>query len=143
MAKLNWDALRSCRNGIEVDPFLDYDRKKRYVLAEESEPDSVHATNKRSRSAKQRPSGKLKKPSVQIKRNQPMKFRGSFEDLKAVVKSSGARGTWNPGGSGGNTFLSFDGGIINWWPTGTIQFQGNVDGRLRLERLVLKILQAA
>ncbi len=64
----------------------------------------------------------------------PQKFRGTVEDLKKQVMATEIPGEWKAGGSGMQTFRSEDGGILNWWPSGTIQFQGEPDASTNLEQ---------
>lgn len=62
------------------------------------------------------------------------KFRGSIEELKSMVASSGILGEWHSDGSK-KTFRSLDRGILNWWErTRTIQFQGKSIARTALEQ---------
>jgi hypothetical protein len=55
--------------------------------------------------------------------------------------STRTQGEWQSEG-GKQTFRSLEGGILNWWPNGTIQFQGKADEKSNLERLVQKALTA-
>ena len=64
----------------------------------------------------------------------PLKFHGTVEDLKKLVMTTEIPGEWKAGGSGMQTFRSDDGGILNWWPSGTIQFQGEPDASTNLEQ---------
>lgn len=64
----------------------------------------------------------------------PKKYRGSIEELKALVEIAGIRGDWDDDGQGKHSFRSNDGGVLNWWPTtGTISPQGTPEGKARLE----------
>jgi len=67
------------------------------------------------------------------------KFHGTIEELKNVVLSAGIPGEWESYGNK-QTFRSEDGGILSWWPTGTIQFQGKADEKANLERMVLNAI---
>ena len=56
------------------------------------------------------------------------KFRGSLDDLKEKVGTTGIGGEWAEAPPGKWRFRGEDGTIVNWWPkTGTIQFQGQGD----------------
>ena len=68
-----------------------------------------------------------------------LKFHGTIDELKDVVKSAGIQGKWEPEGSK-QTFRSVGGGILNWWPNGTVQFQGKPEVKLKLEQLFKKML---
>lgn len=70
----------------------------------------------------------------------PLKFRGTIEDLKKLVKSAGITGNWSVDSSGKRTFRSIEGGILNWWTNGTINFQGKDCAQLMLKRSLVKYL---
>ena len=56
------------------------------------------------------------------------KFRGSLDDLKKKIGTTGIGGEWAEAPTGKWCFRGEDGTIVNWWPkTGTIQFQGQGD----------------
>lgn len=64
----------------------------------------------------------------------PAKFKGSLEELKALVESAGLKGSWKDEAGGKHSFHSQDDGVLNWWPgTGTIQLQGQSGGKAALE----------
>lgn len=63
------------------------------------------------------------------------KFIGTIEELRSLVTVRGIQGKWHSDGTK-HTFRSIEGGILNWWPTGTIQFQGKDTARLVLEQLL-------
>lgn len=71
-----------------------------------------------------------------------LKYRGTIAELKSLVKSVGIRGNWKPGGAGKYTFRSPEGGILNWWTTGTVNFQGKDYGLSILERSLTKYFAA-
>ncbi|WP_238916832.1 nucleotide-binding protein [Clostridium sp. YIM B02555] len=52
------------------------------------------------------------------------KYKGSFEQLKQIVESTGINGQWDSANFG-YKFTSDDGAILNWYnTTGTINYQG-------------------
>lgn len=66
-----------------------------------------------------------------------IEYEGTIEELRAAVKSAGIRGKWEDDGQGKYTFRSPDGGILNFWPSkGTLNFQGQDKGKLKLERAI-------
>lgn len=67
-----------------------------------------------------------------------MKFDGTIEELKYLVKSTGIRGKWSEDGSGKHTYRSTEGGVLNWWTNGTVNFQGKTHAQLMLKRSLLK-----
>ena len=67
------------------------------------------------------------------------KYNGTINELKDVVKSAGIQGEWESEGSK-QTFRSVGGGILNWWPNGTVQFQGKPDVKAVLERTLEELL---
>ena len=68
------------------------------------------------------------------------KFEGTFEEFKAIVEKTGIKGEWQEGG-GKFTFRSKQGGILNWWESsGTIQYQGNQEGKALLEKRVEEVI---
>jgi predicted nucleotide-binding protein len=63
-----------------------------------------------------------------------MKHKGSFEDLKTMVKGVGREIKY--AGLSGNAYQikTEDGAILNWYEsTGTVQFQGKPEARAKLE----------
>jgi len=64
------------------------------------------------------------------------KFKGTIDELKALVEANGIKGSWSEVGSDKYTLKSNDNGILNWWPsTGTVQLQGPKDARKKFESL--------
>src|SRR5262249_32036448 len=62
-----------------------------------------------------------------------MKFRGSIDDLRQVVESTGIDGKWSGPDGQKVQFRTDDGAILNWWSkTYTLQFQGPEDPTKRL-----------
>ena len=54
-----------------------------------------------------------------------IKWEGSFEELKAFVKTLGFRGEWSSEGNKKEVFTTRSNGLLNYWPsTGTVNFQG-------------------
>ncbi|CAK02386.1 hypothetical protein BT_2388 [Bartonella tribocorum CIP 105476] len=73
-----------------------------------------------------------------IERIHTVKYSGTFEDLKNIVKTAGYKiketKSLSLNSSGGYQIKTFNGGIINWYEnTGTINFQGkeNIKQKLR------------
>jgi predicted nucleotide-binding protein len=65
------------------------------------------------------------------------KFKGTIEELKALVAAAGISGKWTDDGHGKHTFRSGDDGVLNWWPsTATVNLQGSREAKARLERVV-------
>ena len=63
-----------------------------------------------------------------------MKHKGSFEDLKTMVRGVGREIT--SAGSSGSAYQikTEDGAILNWYEsTGTVQFQGKPEAKSKLE----------
>ena len=52
-----------------------------------------------------------------------MKFNGTIEDLKHTLEINAVKGQWNKSGAA-DQFRSNNGGIINLFSNGTINFQG-------------------
>jgi predicted nucleotide-binding protein len=62
------------------------------------------------------------------------KYRGTIEELKALVGQAGIGGVWDDDGQGKHSFRSQDTGVLNWWPsTGTLNMQGPAEAKARLE----------
>ncbi len=71
------------------------------------------------------------------------KFYGSIENLQSIIEKYDIQGTWKSEKSGKglkHTFRSVHGGIINWWPTKTVQFQGKEPDCSALERALTRYL---
>jgi hypothetical protein len=62
------------------------------------------------------------------------KYHGTIDELKSLVSSTGIPGEWHASMGGKHIFRTLDGGVLNWWPNGTVQFQGKPDARALLER---------
>jgi predicted nucleotide-binding protein len=70
------------------------------------------------------------------------KFLGTLDELKALVDATGCKGAWSATASGNPQFRSRYGGILNWWPeTGSVLFQGNADGKKRLEEALVTVIE--
>src|SRR6185369_16202508 len=69
------------------------------------------------------------------------KFNGTIEELRCLVTATKIQGIWHSDGTK-HTFRSIDGGILNWWPTGTIQFQGKDTAKLVLEQLLSWVIKS-
>ena len=72
------------------------------------------------------------------------KFYGSIKDLQSIVINCGIQGAWKPAEKSGNgkkhTFRSELGGVICWWTTGTVAFQGKEPDCSALERALAQYL---
>lgn len=68
------------------------------------------------------------------------KYTGTIDELKALIESTGIQGELQSDRKGMQTFRSVDGGVLNWWSNGTIQFQGKPDAKAILELSLEKLL---
>ena len=69
-------------------------------------------------------------------------FQGSIEVLEDIVRVTEISGDWQVDRAGKHTFRSYDGGILNWWPSsGTVQFQGKPEGKAIIERALERCWQ--
>ena len=59
-----------------------------------------------------------------------------IDDLKAIVASCGVIGKWRELPNQQQQFRTPDGAILNWWPKGTILFQGTAEPKTILENAV-------
>lgn len=135
MAKMNWGRVRSenraTKYGIEID-----DTAHSILRAKKPKKTAITQAPLKKRSLK-KPTQKKQQPGkTKLK---PAKFKGTIEELKALVKDAGISGNWRPDGQGKYTFRSPEGGILNWWTNGTVNFQGQDYGRSILERSLTKI----
>lgn len=63
-----------------------------------------------------------------------MKHNGSFEDLKTIIRGVGREIISDAPTDNGGQIKTSDGACLNWYKsTGTIQFQGKLEARSRLE----------
>jgi hypothetical protein len=63
----------------------------------------------------------------------PRKFKGTFDELQALVEQTGIPGEWESEGVK-RTFRTWENGVLNWWEsTKTIQFQGKAAAWSALE----------
>ena len=63
-------------------------------------------------------------------------FKGSFEEIRQLIKGVDASGVWSDI-EHGKQFKTPENGILNWFPaTGKINYQGNVPSRLKLQKLL-------
>lgn len=73
----------------------------------------------------------------------PSRFKGSIEELKALIEGSGVKGAWKEEAGGKHSFRSHDDGVLNWWSgTGTLQVQGQAAGMAALEAALNKAAPA-
>lgn len=68
------------------------------------------------------------------------KYQGIIETLNDTLELAGITGEWKSDGSGKQTFRSEEGGIFNWWPNGTVNFQGSPEAKAILEQKVNSLL---
>ena len=72
------------------------------------------------------------------------KFKGELDELKALIAGAGIEGAWKEEAGGKHSFKSKADGVLNWWPgTGTLQFQGQADGKAALEAALAGDMPAA
>lgn len=65
------------------------------------------------------------------------KYRGTLEELKALIECAGICGNWADDAHGKYTFRSEEDGVLNWWPsTGTMNLQGSDNAKMRLETAI-------
>jgi predicted nucleotide-binding protein len=63
-------------------------------------------------------------------------FKGTFEQLQALVADAGCSGHWSDVANG-KQFKTKDGGILNWYPaTGRVNFQGPAAAKAKLMQMV-------
>lgn len=63
-----------------------------------------------------------------------MKHKGTFEDLKTMVRAVGREITQSGPSGSAQQIKTSDGAVINWYETtGTVQFQGGKDAKQKLE----------
>lgn len=63
-----------------------------------------------------------------------MKHKGSFEDLKTIVRGVGREITSSGPSGNAHQIKTDDGAILNWYEsTGTVQFQGKPEAKVKLE----------
>ncbi len=69
------------------------------------------------------------------------KYRGSYDELRTIVSSTGIKGEWSEDGKGKHSFCSRTGGMLNWWETtGTLTLRGRVDAVKEFEQLIVPLL---
>ena len=71
------------------------------------------------------------------------KFHGEFDQLDAVVLATGSSGRWEWMPRGYWRFKRTDGAILNWWATGTFDFQGPPAARDAFERALVAVVYGA
>ena len=58
-----------------------------------------------------------------------MEFKGSLEELAALIDAAGVAGHWNDEGVF-HEFVADDGALLNWWPTtSVVSIEGNAVAR--------------
>jgi hypothetical protein len=53
-----------------------------------------------------------------------LKFRGNYDEIQTAVLCADLQGFWREPKNGRKQYCSYEGGLLNWWPTGTITFHG-------------------
>ena len=73
-----------------------------------------------------------------------MKFKGTYDELKALIEGAGLEGTWHERANSQKQFESRLGGYLNWYDTkkGTVMFQGDAEEKATLEAIILPLLGA-
>lgn len=73
-----------------------------------------------------------------------MKHKGTFEDLKTMVRAVGREITQSGPSGSAQQIKTSDGAVINWYEsTGTVQFQGAKDAKQKLETDLCRYTGAA
>jgi predicted nucleotide-binding protein len=67
--------------------------------------------------------------------NKGMKFDGNIDDLKDLLQKKGVKGTWDKKGVS-NQFRSLQGGIVNLFDNGTVNFQGQSPDKDKLKDII-------
>ena len=68
-------------------------------------------------------------------------FRGDFKKLEKCVSRTGIHGQWRDHENGQKQYRTDDGAFLNWWPSGTILFQGRDPG-MQFEQAFISIASA-
>jgi hypothetical protein len=67
------------------------------------------------------------------------KFKGTFEELRGLIKTTGLAGKWVNTWEGRHRFRSHDGGALSWWPSnGSVQIQGQRAAKVKLEKAFVR-----
>lgn len=68
-----------------------------------------------------------------------MEFKGSLEELAALIEAAGVAGHWNDEGVF-HEFVADDGALLNWWPaTSVVSIEGKPESRGRLEAVLTSV----
>lgn len=70
-----------------------------------------------------------------------LKFLGDDRMLKECVFSTGIKGKWRELKNGKKQYRTDDGAFLNWWPSGTILFQGR-GSQMQFEQAFISIASA-
>jgi hypothetical protein len=57
-------------------------------------------------------------------KREKLRYIRDYEKLQKDVARTGLPGKWRDMQNGGKQYRTDEGGVLNWWPTGTILFQG-------------------
>lgn len=69
-----------------------------------------------------------------------MKFKGSFEEYRALIESLGFAGEWEEH-THFHTFRTYEGAVANWWPSnGTVFVQGKEPAATSVKEAIQKKL---
>src|SRR5579862_4569004 len=72
-----------------------------------------------------------------------MKFNDGIDILKSIVESCGIAGEWRVLASDQQQFKARNGACVNWWPNGTLLFQGPAAEKAELEAAFNTALKAS
>jgi hypothetical protein len=70
-----------------------------------------------------------------------LRFLGDYKRLEKYVLRTGAKGKWRELENGKKQYRTDDGAFLNWWPSGTILFQGRGPG-MQFEQAFISIASA-
>ena len=65
----------------------------------------------------------------------PPKFEGSFDGLKDLIRRAGVIGEWADE-EDKRIFRSKQGGVLSWWPNGTVLVQGKREAKEAIEQAI-------
>jgi hypothetical protein len=70
-----------------------------------------------------------------------LKFLGDYKKLEKYASRTGTKGKWRELENGKKQYRTNDGAVLNWWPSGTILFQGQDPG-MPFEQAFISIASA-
>jgi hypothetical protein len=74
-------------------------------------------------------------------RHRSKRFYGTPEQLDGIIRATGSVGHWEEMPAGYVRFKRSDGAILNWWPTGTFNFQGPPSAAKVFERELIQAVE--